>query len=181
MKSILKTTLALSFVAVLAACGGGGSSSTGAGKYAGAHSYCDGDHTRFRLVLTETANGNYSLLDSEVTYQNANCTGNVLATYSASVPSILTFVETSVAPIRVPGLASSLSIDKYKMNAPRATGTLTGPGVAGNCVTYPGGRFCYELNSDALQLDLGLYPAPAGFYTLVLEDGVYVGDLYAKE
>jgi hypothetical protein len=184
MKLFIKTTLVLSFAAVLTACGGGGdggSSSTATGKYAGTHSYCDGDHTRYRLVLTETVNGNYSVLDSEVTYQNSNCTGNVLATYSATVPSIATFVETSVAPIRVPDLASSLSLDKYKLNVPQSTATLTGSGVTGNCVNYPGGRFCYDLSSDAYQVDLGLYLTSAGFYGLILEDGVYAGDLYVKE
>lgn len=185
MINFFKTTLSLSFVGLLAACGGG-TQQESQDKYAGTHSYCDGDHTRYRLTLTGTGNNNYKVTHSEITYQNSNCTGSVLATYSEPDASNLTFIETAIATVRAPGLASSLSIDKYKLNIPQTTATLTGPAVVGNCFNYPGrnGRICYDLNVDAEQVDLGAYKTSAGFYLLLLEDGTYLdeeGAVFVKE
>ena len=187
MKSFQKSTLILSFLFALTACGGGGGDTGTAttGKYSGTYSYCDGDHTRYKVVFTDTGNENYKSLTSEITYQNANCTGTVLATYSETVPSTLTFQESSIATVNVPNLGSSLKIDKYKINIPKFTATLSGPGVVnGNCVKYPNGQFCYTLDSDAEQLDVGFYSSSNGVYPLVLENGVYTntdGDVLIKE
>ncbi len=190
MNLFFKLALVIPFVSLIAACGGGGSSSESEsqqeskGIYDGTHSYCDGDHTRYRLALTGTGNNNYSASVSEITYQNSNCTGSILATYSEPVASDLTFVQTATATVRAPGLASSLNIDKYKLNIPQTTATLTGPNVDGNCVNYPTGQFCYELNVAAEQVDLGVYKTSGGFYLLFLENGTYVNDegsLFVKE
>lgn len=207
MNSTLKTALALSLVAVLTACGGGdvtsGSDTGGAGgnggtggantppttanKYEGTHSYCDDDHTRYRVTLTSTGNNNYRAKFSDITYQNSNCTGSVLATYSEPLESTLTFIETATANVSAQGLASSLSIDKYKFNVPQQIATLTGPNVVGDCVNYPGpdGKFCYEqLNIAAEQVDWGLYKTSAGFYLLNLVNGTYDNEersVYVKE
>jgi hypothetical protein len=190
MINFSKTTLALSLVFLIAACGGGGGSNQSESqqgsqdKYAGTHSYCDGDHTRYRVTLTGTGNNNYKATSSEITYQNSNCTGTVLATYSGPDAGNLTFIETAIATVRAQGLASSLSIDKYKLNIPQTTATLTGPAVVGNCFNYPAGRICYDLSIAAEQVDLGLYKTNAGFYVLNLENGTYLneeGSVYVKE
>lgn len=189
MNTFLKIALALSIVPLMAACGGGGGSDNGQSesqqdKYAGTHSYCDGDHTRYRVTLTGTGNNNYSTTSTQITYQNANCTGNVIATYSEPVASTLAFQRNAIATVRVPGLASSLSIDQYKVNIPSMTATLSGSGVVGRCVNYPAGRFCYDLNISAEQVDLGFYKTSAGFYALSLENGTYTneeGSLFVKE
>jgi hypothetical protein len=190
MNNFSKTTLALSLVCLIAACGGGGDSSqsesqqASQNKYAGAHSYCDGDHTRYRVTLTGTGNNNYKATASEITYQNSNCTGSVLATYSEPDAGNLTFIETATATVSAIGLASSLSIDKYKLNIPQTTATLTGPAVVGNCFNYPTGQICYDLNIAAEQVNLGLYKTIAGFYLLLLENGTYLneeGSVYVKE
>lgn len=187
MVNFCKTTLTLSFVCLIAACGGGNQSESqqaSQDKYAGTHSYCDGDHTRHRLTLTGTGNNNYRATSSEITYQNSDCTGSVLATYSEPDAGNMTFIETATTTVRAQGLASSLSIDKYKLNIPQTTPTLTGPAVVGNCFNYPVGRICYDLNIAAEQVDLGLYKTSAGFYVLLLENGTYLneeGYVFVKE
>ncbi len=182
MKSTLKTKFAISLVALLTACGGGGGGGGGGGdpatatvgKYAGTHSYCDRDHTRFRLTLTGTEGENYNLTRTMISYQNANCTGDVLGTYSVSSPSTLTFVETAIATVSVPNLASSLSIDKYKLKTGPTTGTLVGPGVDGPCVNITSNQqICFEMTMDAQELDLGFYLTTGGFYLMELENGIY--------
>jgi hypothetical protein len=188
MINFSKTTLALSLVGLIAACGGGGSKSESQqgnqDKYAGTHSYCDGNHIRSRVTLTGTGNNNYKATSSEITYQNSNCTGSVLATYSVPDAGNLTFIETAIGTVRAQGLASSLSIDKYKLNIPQTTATLTGPNVVINCVYYPAGHICHYLDLAAVQVDLGLYKTSAGFYLLLLENGTYndeEGYVHVKE
>lgn len=136
------------------------------------------------MTLTGTGNNNYKATSSEITYQNSNCTGTVLATYSEPDAGTFTFNETTIAPVRVPGQASNLSIDKYKLNIPQSRATLTGPAVVGNCFNYPAGRICYDLNIDAEQVDLGFYKTNAGFYVMNLENGIYLneeGSVFVKE
>ena len=190
MKSFLRATSTLLFISVMAGCGGGGgessegSNATTKDKYSGTHSYCDGDHTRYKVTFNATGKGNYSISETEATYQNSNCTGNILATYSESAPSTLSFIATGLTPVNAPGLASSLIVDKYKLNIPQKTATLTGSGVNGSCVNYPQGRFCYDLTITAEQIDIGFYSTAAGFYPLLLENGTYQSDsenLYVKE
>lgn len=187
MVNFCKTTLTLSFVCLIAACGGGNQSESqqaSQDKYAGTHSYCDGDHTRTRLTLTGTGNNNYRATSSEITYQNSDCTGSVIATYSEPDSGNLTFIETAIATVRAQGLASSLSIDKYRLSLPQQTATLTGSNLVGNCFNYPAGRICYDLNIPTVQVDVGLYKTNAGFYVLNLENGTYLneeGSVYVKE
>jgi hypothetical protein len=193
MINFSKTTLALSFVGLLAACGGGNQSESqqeSQDKYAGTHSYCDGDHTRYRVTLTGTGNNNYKATSSEITYQNSNCTGTVLATYSEPLESTLTFIETATAPVSAPGLAPNLSIDKYKLNIPQQTATLIGPNVTrrsnnSSCFPVPPDRnFCYGLALESEEVDLGAYKTSAGFYLLLLENGTYLneeGSVFVKE
>lgn len=181
-----RTSLLLWLAGILTACGGGGdgSNTTDAFKYAGTHSYCDNDHTRYRVALTATGNGNYNAVDTDIIYQNSNCTGNVLATYSGPITNTLTFVETAIATVQTTGLAPSLSIDKYRVNTPNTPGSLTGPSVDGSCVNLVGRRICYSLDGGAQQLDVGLYQTNAGFYIMNLENGVYVdrdAGLFLKE
>lgn len=187
MNSPLKTTFAMALVALLTACGGGGGGGDPAtatvGKYAGTHSYCDRDHTRFRLTLTGTEGENYNLTRTVISYQNADCTGDILGTYSVSFPSTLTFVETAIATVRGPRLASSLSIDKYKIKTPQTTGMLVGPGVDGPCVNIARNqKICFEMEANPQELDLGFYLTTGGFYAMELENGTYQAEaLMVKE
>lgn len=182
MKSIFKHTLLASAICILTACGGGGGgggSVPTVNKYTGTHSYCDGDHTRYRNIISDLGNGNLSVSPLEITYQNSNCTGAILATYSESIPSTMTFIDNSNATVRLPGLPSSLNIDKFKATVPNTKASLIGTGVVGNCVNYPGGRFCYDLEVLSKNVDVGFYMINSGFYGMILENGVYVG--YANE
>lgn len=190
MINFFKTTLALPLVFLIAACGGG-TQQESQDKYAGTYSYCDNDHTRYRATLTGTGKNNYSMSYSEIIYQNADCTGSVLATYSEPDASTWTFIETATAPVSAPGLASSLSIDKYKLNIPQQTARLTGTnltlrGDGLTCFPVTTNRvpFCYRLDVEEESVDIGVYLGSTGYSLLILENGTYEnkeGSVFVKE
>lgn len=172
---------------MLAACGGGGGggdagSNATTAKYVGTYSYCDGDHTKYTATLTDAGNGNLNAVPLEITYQNSNCTGGVLATYSESAPTTMTFTGNSIVSVRAPGFPSSTSLDKFRAAIPSMQATLTGPGVTGNCVNYPGGRFCYDLNVVSETVDIGFQQSGNGYHAFILENGIYeYNDFYVKQ
>lgn len=172
----------LSLSVVLAACGGGGGDEGGNGnstpagpleKYVGSYSYCDQDHTKYSLSLTNAGNQDLYGSIEEVTYQNSNCSGDVLGTYKWKSPATISYISTGVATVNAAGLPASLSIDKVKMTL-TTQATLTGPGVTGNCLKYPGGNVCYDLSINSASNDGGLYISGSKLYELSLENGVYV-------
>ena len=182
-KHLLKTLTLAGIASALVACGGGGGSdetnaptqdSSPLSKYFGTYSVCDRDHTEATVTFKDEGNEQFSFITTEVTYQNANCTGTVLGTYKWSAPGIATYESTGIATVRGGGLPSSLQIDKFRSSAPAMQNTLTGPGVVGNCVKYSTGRsVCYELNQPAKTLLGGLYKSGTQIYEMVLENGAY--------
>lgn len=180
---LIRTLLALSLTVALAACGGGDDStpsnnspSTTLGaleKYTGMYSYCDGDHTRYNLAVTDAGDGQLNAAPSEITYQNANCTGSILATYTEPSPSKITYLSTGVVTVNGDGLPSSLSVDKVTLSFPTMQASLTGPGVSGSCVNYPGGDYCMNLSITAQTFNGALYLSGSSLYTLELENGTY--------
>lgn len=174
-----RSLFVLSLSAVLAACGGGGGgddqSSAPSGplaKYIGSYSYCDQDHTKYSVSLTDAGNEKLNALFSEVTYQNSNCSGTILGDYKWNSPGTVSLISTGISTVSVQGLPSSLSIDKVSMTV-NTQATLTGLGVSGNCVTYPNGEICYDLTVQGQSSDAALYISGNTLYELYLDNGVY--------
>jgi hypothetical protein len=187
MKKIIKILFATASITLTIGCGGGGggisdtSESLSNSKYVGSYYYCDGDHISFSVTLTDAGNGNLNATPLEVTYQNSNCTGNILATYSESRPTAMIYTGNSIVSVNAPGFPSSTSLDKFRASIPSMQAILVGPGVVGNCVNYPGGRFCYNLSVVAENLDIGFQQSDNGFHAFLLENGIYqYNDFYTK-
>ena len=80
----------------------------------------------------------------------------------------------------VPGLPSSLSIDKVAMSA-NTQATLTGPGVVGNCINYPNGEICYDLTVQGQVNNGAFYISGNTLYELLLDNGIYYDEgIYTK-
>lgn len=193
MNQKFKYATAVVAMAVLTACGGGSdgaddSSSAPApqpvgalAKYIGNYSYCDQDHTKYSVSITDAGDGALNTAPTEVSYQNSDCTGSVLATYSWTAPARVTLSSTSVATVSGGGLPSSLTIDKIQATASNINIRLVGPGVSGNCVSIPSGRFCYDSGPFDATTQAGFYLSGGKLYEMVLNNGVYVvGSVYSK-
>ena len=190
MKKLFNLTLAASAAALVTACGGGGGSGSGdnstpvvvnsMSKYIGEYSYCDQDHTRTSIALTDAGGQSLNIAYSEVTYQNANCSGTILANYNWNNPGRVTYISTDVATVSAPGLPSSLSVDKVGLSV-NTQATLSGPGASGNCVTYPRGNFCYDLIVQGQTNEGAFYLTGNTFYELLRSNGIYYSDgVYTK-
>lgn len=181
MQNLLKHALSATAVAMLVACGGGGDgdditpSNPIAIKYVGTYNHCDGDHTKYTMTLTDGGNGKLNAIPTEVTYQNSNCTGSILATatYSESKPTIMTFTGDAIVTTSAPGFPSSTNLDTFSAATPSSQINLTGPGVRGNCVYYPPGRFCYDLNVASEIVNIGFQKTDNGFHAFTLDNGIY--------
>lgn len=203
MKNAFKHVLAASAVVLVTACGGGGDDGgvggsvdvvgggggqgasepvTSASKYVGTYVSCDGDHTKYINTISDLGNGRLRFIPVEITYQNSNCTGRILATYSESQPTTASFLGSSTVAVSGPGFPSRVSMDRFSAEIPNMRASLAGPGVDGNCVNYPGGRFCYELNVVSERVEVGFQVSGNGFNAFLFEDGVYeYNDFYTKE
>lgn len=193
MRAILKYSLSVTAVAMLMACGGGGDSDGGStnnteelqtgalAKYIGSYSYCDQDNTRYSLVLNSTGNNTLNIEPTEVTYQNSDCSGNVLGTYSWTTPATATLASTSVATVSGGGLPGSLTIDKIQVAVNNARIRLVGPAVTGNCVKFSNGNICYNQLQTNTTIQGGFYLSNGKLYELELENGTYfVSGIYSK-
>lgn len=188
MKKTINYALSITALAALVACGGGGGGDAenkapvGAlEKYAGSYAYCDQDHTKYSIVLTSAGNDTLEAVPTEVTYQNSNCSGSILGTYSWTAPEKITLSSTSVGTVSGGGLPASLLIEKVQRTLSNINITLTGPNVSGNCITYPGGSFCYEKGPFNETKQGGLYLSDGKLHELLLENGVYnVNGIYNK-
>jgi hypothetical protein len=139
------TALTMGLAVILSACGGGdggGDQATPAQdqllKYVGTYTGCD-DHEKTTMTLSAASGGALSMASRYDVYQSSDCTGSLLGSRTLSAPATLTFIES------VPTSGAGYSaIDKILMTAPQRAATMTGPGVVGQCVNYPGGQLCYE-------------------------------------
>lgn len=192
MRKLVKYFLCSSAVLVLMACGGGDDANdagsdagsieaTALGKYIGSWSYCDQDHTRYSLIINGSGVDALNTAPTEVTYQNANCTGIVLGTYTWSMPARITISSTSIATVSGAGLPRSLAIDKIQVAVNNATMRLVGPGVNGNCIALSNSSLCYNPIPTNSVIQGGFYFSEGRLYELELDNGTYfVSGVYTK-
>ena len=122
-----------------------------------------------------------NVLPTEVTYQNDNCTGNVLGTYTWSAPAKLTLTSTGVATVRGGGLPASLTVDKVQLTATNVRIVVSGAAATGNCINYPNGQVCYEQLPSNATTPGAFYLSGGKLYEMLLENGVYfVQGVYTK-
>ena len=182
----LKFTFVAASVALLTACGGGGDAVDSAvgstvdnplAKYVGTYYACDGNT---KEILTAAASGSNSLKVNvvETTYQNDNCSGAVVGTYSLPEPYTIAYQDKTTANFpAVTILPSADSVDRGALSIPAMTAQLTGSGVSGSCVTYANGNICYDsLSLGAVSTTGALYLKDGYLVTLVLENGVLEAD-----
>lgn len=191
MKPIQKTIASSFALLMLAACGGGGSGdNSGAGsntnplkKYEGTYYVCDG---RAKETATVTASGanSMSITFVEDIYQNTNCQGAVVGTYKLAQPLVATYQNQATAklpPVTI--FPTSDVVDRISMSYAGGTAQLTGSGVNGNCVNYPGGRSCFEdLTRPAETWTSAWYLKGDYIVTFFLENGVLeYGNVSSKD
>jgi len=185
MRETLKYVLSTVALATLVACGGGGGDDTAANdpstagpldKYLGTFSYCDQVNTRYSVDITSADGSAVNITSTEVTYENANCSGAALGTKVWNGAARLTYLSTSVGTVDGPGLPSSLTIDKVQITASNISQTLTGPGVTGNCVRHSSGTICYDIGVINLNEQGAFYLSGSQLYQMYLENGVYIVD-----
>jgi hypothetical protein len=116
-------------------------------------------------------------------YQNANCQGPVIGTYKPQ-PVVATYQNQATAklpPVTV--FATSDLVDRISMSSAGGTDQLTGSGVNGNCVNYPGGRYCFEDLTRPAETWTGAgYLKGDYFVMFYLENGVLeYGDVSSKD
>lgn len=189
----MNNKLAVIFVAalilLLSACsgGGGGGDAPAAtkllAKYAGTYYVCDG-HSMEAVTATAVGADSLNLSYEEKIYQNANCAGGVVGTYSLPSPITFTYVSNTTAtfpPVTV--LPFSDTVDNGTITSPAMTAQLSGTGVSGSCVTYTGGNFCYNnLTNNALSETGAIYLKDNYLVTLSLKNGVLTADgIYSKD
>lgn len=191
MKSIQKTIASSFALLILAACGGGGSGdNSGAGsntnplkKYEGTYYVCDG-HAKETITVTATGSNSLSITLVEDIYQKTNCAGAVVGTYKLAPQLVATYQNQATAklpPVTV--FATSDVVDRISMSYAGGTAQLTGSGVSGKCVIYPGGRTCFEdLTQPAANWNSALYLKGDYVVTFFLENGVLeYGDVSSKD
>ena len=163
MNYVTKLALIIGAATTLVACGGGGSSDAPPvatnrwAANAGTYTVCNG-YWRYAVVFSAAGSNQATITTHSEIYDGNSCTGSIIATLTYPTP--VTFTYQSTASVPVSGLGPSpqtLTIDKVQVNIPAMTGTLTGPGVVGNCVYYAGGSSCDSLTVAAQIVDGGLY------------------------
>ena len=192
MKLVVRYCVAAASVALLVGCGGGGGDEAPAGqpggpahplqKYVGTYSQCDQDHTRYSLVFTEIGNGTFGVMPTEVTYQNADCSGTVLGSYGWTAPARVTHLAAGTVTVSGGVLPPSLTIDTIRIAALNVVPTLSGPAVTNNCIAYPTGQLCYQMTPLNQTTDGGFYLDGPVLYGLQRENGSYfVDSVYTRD
>ena len=176
-----KFATAIALATILAACGGGGSSTIDSQnpmvKYVGTYSGCNNHQ---ELTTTISATGAYqAYIDTKTDfYQNSDCTGAIVGTHTNSSPVTATYQATGNLPVLgVESTLQNLPIDTTNLILAVVSESLTGSGVSGLCVNYIGGSYCYSNPpTTSLNSEGGLYLNGNLLYTLTLVNGVYQAD-----
>lgn len=190
MHNTTNRTVAAIAMALLSACGGGSDSTANEDeadeevvvpahpmdKYLGSYSYCDRDYTREWLTITKASDGTYKSSVRTVVYENADCTGSALGTMSRSPSPTLQHLSNEVVPARIEGLPASLAVDLLRLTWINGKLNLEGPGVSGNCLSYPKGYICYGAADLNRVTEARMYLSDTALYMLDLEDGGYIAD-----
>ena len=185
----LNAVAACTVAVVFAGCGGGGDSSGGASadnplrKYEGTYYHCD-DHDKVSVTVVAAGSNSVTLSYTEQIYQNANCTGSIVGTYTlpqAITASFQSQTTANLPPVTV--LPSAGTVDKITVSAPNMTAQLTGTGVKGSCVYFSSGNTCFDSLDLPAQTTTGALHL-SGNYLVVftLSNGVLESDsIYSKD
>lgn len=153
-------------------------------QYVGTYSECSSGE-KVQVVISQMDSNTLAVDYSSNYYANRNCTGAVVGVETYSAPARFTYVSTGTATVidwPSDGRASSLTVDRFNLSAPRRTSSLTGSGVTRSdgrqCVTYGGGIFaCLEDSTlPAVNVTGGLAVTDTAVLLVVEEQGVYVVD-----
>lgn len=189
MNNKFKLALAIVSVSFLAACGGGGSSGSSTAvnplqKYEGTYYVCDSSgHTKKTVTVTSTGSNSVTASQVQQIYQNINCSGPVVGTYSESGSITASYTSQTTANFpRVTIMPASDTVDSVNFSAPAMTMQLVGSGVSGSCVAYTGGRTCYDTFSAPAQVVNGAFYLRGNYFvTLSLQNGVLVSNGIASK
>jgi hypothetical protein len=191
MDNKFKLALVIVSVTFLAACGGGGSSSGGstAGnplqKYEGTYSICDvGGHSKQTVTVTANGSNSVNMASVEQIYQNTNCSGAIVGTYSLPSPITATYQSQTTASFpQVTIMPRSDIVESVTISAPAMTAILVGSGVSGSCVTYATGNQCFNNLSMAAQaFTAAFYLRGNYFVTFDRQNGVLVANgIFSKD
>lgn len=188
MKNTIKLILATVSVALLAACGGGGggggdTANNPLAKYAGTYYICNG-HSKETVNVAASGSNSINLTFVEEIYQNINCSGSVVGTYTLPQPVTATYQNQTTAnfpPVTI--LPNADTVDRVNLSSPGMTAQLTGSGVSGSCVNFPSGNHCFNnLVLPAVSTTGAAYLSGNYFITFSLENGVLEADgIYSKD
>lgn len=178
---IMATGIAL---AILTACGGG-SADDGAAvsdspltKYVGSYQSCDMDNELLIVNISQQSSDILNMSLQTNYFSNKNCTGDLIATETLSSPFTVSYKSTESALVY--GLESNAittTIDSVLVTLPAITISLTGPGVAGNCINIPNKRTCLNQTTiPARSSNGGLYINGSKFVTLEKTGQTYTVD-----
>jgi hypothetical protein len=191
----LKLVAILTITATLVACGGGGDGGTPTAppisgssnndvstnnpfkKYEGNYYACDGNSKKTVTVSTKGSN-QADLAYIEEIYQNQNCTGPIVGTYSLPQSITATYQNqtTAIFP-RVTILPDSGAVDGINLSTRGMTAQLTGSGVNGKCVNYANGNTCFDsLSVPASSTTAAIYLSGNYLVTFSSENGTLQSD-----
>ena len=118
-------------------------------KYVGTYAFCEG-HERDQLTIAQSASGELMIQQNSYYYQNANCSGPIVGTYT--MPAVVSFTLLSSGLASVTGYPSKYSlatfmVDRVSISSPGFTRSFTGTNVVNIdervCVLFSdGGRSC---------------------------------------
>ena len=199
----MKTTLAVLATCIaastmLAACGGGGSDSSGSATgtvtaplsvYAGTWQVPCDDHELDSVTLSAKADGTLEVVTKAEYFATANCSGTALATQTTSANASITLTGSADTPVKLStsGASTTVKVDKVNVAIPSYKTLITGSAV--QYLTELGqAKWCinFSASSRSCILDTGTEPASStsgamyisgnSLYLLNLENGIYVPD-----
>ncbi|MDC8756445.1 hypothetical protein [Janthinobacterium fluminis] len=196
----MKNLVALSAtLALLAGCGGGGSSASDTpgtsapalAIYAGTWvEQCDG-HQQFSLTMTLASNGTLSASAKTQYYDEVGCTGAIVATSLESQDNQISHTGTTNANVVLSpnGQATPIKFDNVSVTVAPFKRTISGPavtagvnhGVAQHCIAFKDGSgICVDDQGiqEGKVIKGGLYTRSNEFFLLIPATNSYVVDEY---
>lgn len=201
--------LSAAIALTLTACGGGGGTSasgatpvaatplTQLASYIGNWTSACYDHAMDSAAISRTPGTNDSISIAFKTdyYVNANCTGNILGTYSESAGPTAVYAATVDASVVLAqgAAASSIKVDKINATKPAGAALVTGTGVVRTvtngqvqwCIDFGGGRTTCINDQGAYAASSqtgGLYLQGNTLYELVVNGSAYlVNEVFTRQ